>query len=68
MDEKKNAMIKPTVETVTKKLARAALRVDEIKRSATATIPVSANKEAKATCTQKLQLKRQKIARRLSVF
>lgn len=51
IEEKKNAMIKPTVEMATKKLATAAFKDDEMKRSANATTAVTATKVATPTCT-----------------
>jgi hypothetical protein len=57
IDEKKNAMINPTVDNDTKKLAKAAFTDDEMNRSANATTPISAAKPAMLTCTQKPHLK-----------
>ena len=61
IDEKKNAMINPTVDTDTKKLAKAAFTFDEMNRSANATTPISAAKPAMLTYTQKPHVKIIKI-------
>jgi len=53
MDEKKNAMIKQTVEMATKKLAKAAFKDEKMKRSANATTAVTATRAAMPTYTKK---------------
>jgi len=48
-DEKKNAMIKQTVEKATRKLANAAFKVEKTKRSTSAITDVTATRAAKPT-------------------